>query len=280
MARAIATKTIATLSLLALLCAVVLHLRADRPVEPTTTARATAPVHILLPGQMDDFVGPQLPDEPAPDVDQDEADDVEEEEVVEKPPTKEKRSADRGKQRRKGPRWQPAVLQVVTNFAEADVTVNGLPYPAPGRPDAPDGMVLPAGGPYSVEVKVGPNTKHYTLHLRPHETRLLLVELTNFNSNTPRPPPPKKVEPAKKEEPKPKEEPPKDGEGGQVTVYSKPAGTVISNGTETGDKTPGTVDLPIGRHELQVRYETGAVSEKKIVRVRNGSKIKLFFRER
>lgn len=261
--------------------------------RPADDVRATSPTFAarpLLVGQSDDFVGPPTPDNLADldlNVDAEEVEDEDdgEEEVAEKEsqepapkPKKDERRAKRTNQKRQ--RWKPAVLQVVTDFSEARVTVNGLPYPTSRAPDEPDGMVLPAGGPHNVEVKVGNNSKHYNLHLRPYETRLLLVELTNFSGTGVAPPPPRKAPPAKPEPPAEEEKESPPGEGGQVTVYSKPAGTVISNGTETGDKTPGTVDLPLGRHELQVRYETGAVSEKKIVRVRNGSKIKLFFRER
>lgn len=182
---------------------------------------------------------------------------------------------------RKRIRYKPAVLQVVTNFEAADVKVNGLTYPEYYEPGEPEGMVLPAGGPYNVEVKFGNNTKYYNLHLRPHETRLLIVELSGLNSSAPPPPAVKKAPAAKKEEPAPAEKK-EDGDetGGKITVYSKPAGTVIVDGKETGEKTPGTVDLDVGRHEVQVKYETGTVSEKKIVRVRKGSRIKLFFRER
>jgi hypothetical protein len=89
------------------------------------------------------------------------------------------------------------------------------------------------------------------------------------------------VEPAKKAEKKEKKEEKKDDDKkGKITVYSKPPGTVLVDGTETGEKTPGSVELENGRHEVQVKYETGGISEKKIVRVRTGSRIKLFFRER
>ena len=72
--------------------------------------------------------------------------------------------------------YKAAVLHVVTNFEKADVTVNGLKYPEYIEPGEAEGMVLPAGGPYDVLVKFGENTKKYILNLRPHETRLLVVE--------------------------------------------------------------------------------------------------------
>jgi hypothetical protein len=39
-------------------------------------------------------------------------------------------------------------------------------------------------------------------------------------------------------------------------------------------------ELELGRHEIQVKWETGQMSEVKTIRVRKGSKLKLFFRDR
>ncbi len=178
-------------------------------------------------------------------------------------------------------KWKSAVLQVVTNFDKADVTINGMAYPEYVEPGKEDGMVLPAGGPYHVIVTYDGKTKNYKINLRPNETRLLFVELTGFQGGgggkpiAEKAPPPAKAE--KKEETK-KEE--KAKEPGRVTVYSKPPGKIMVDGTGTGEKTPGTVEVENGRHEVQVEYESGEISEKKIVRVRDGSRIKLFFRER
>ena len=176
--------------------------------------------------------------------------------------------------------WKPAVLQVVTNFDSADVKVNGIEYPEYTEPGQPEGMVLPAGGPYDIRVTYGENVKQYRLHLRPYETRLLLVDLTGFNSAAPPPPPKAEKKVAEKKEEKKDEKKDDDKKQGKITVYSKPAGVVVVDGKDTGEKTPGSVDLDNGRHEVQVKYETGSISEKKIVRVRSGSRIKLFFRER
>lgn len=176
--------------------------------------------------------------------------------------------------------WKPAVLQIVTNFGKADVTVNGLKYPEYFEPGQPEGMVLPAGGPYHVVVSFDGKSKEYYVDLYPHETRLLLVELSGYQSGAPPPPAPtKKAQAPKKQEPQKKQKPDPKAPG-RITVYAKPAGTVIVDGNNTGEKTPGTVELENGRHEVQVQYESGSVSEKKIVRVRTGSRIKLFFRER
>ncbi len=240
----------------------------DEPRPVATGVEAFEPAQIGQAKPNDDFVGPEMPPE---------------KELV-KAPTPEKTPLQREvppRSRTKQRKYKPAVLQVVTNFERADVKVNGLPYPEYYEPGEPEGMVLPAGGPYNVEVTFGTNVKVYNLHLRPHETRLLIVELSGYNSGAPAAPPKKKVEPpAKKEEPAAKPAKEEKSDTGKITVYSKPAGSVIVDGKATEEKTPGTVDLENGRHEVQVKYETGSVSEKKIVRVRNGSRIKLFFRER
>ncbi len=174
--------------------------------------------------------------------------------------------------------WKPAVLEIVTNFDKADVKVNGIPYPEYTPPGEETGVVLPAGGPYLVEVTSNGNTKVYQVYLRAYETRMLLVDLTGFNGKArPAPSKPSVPEPEKvKEEEKEEEE-----KGpGKVTVYSKPPGTIMIDGKKMEDKTPGTLEVENGRHEVQVEYDGGGVSEKKIVRVREGSRIKLFFRKR
>jgi hypothetical protein len=181
------------------------------------------------------------------------------------------------KTEKKRPSMKAAVLQIVTNFEKADVTINGIPYPEYIEPGDEDGIVLPAGGPYDVRVTYSGKTKAYNIYLRPYETRMLIVELTGFQGGGT--PPPAKAPQAKAEpEPEKKEETGK--EPGKVTVYSKPAGAIIVDGAKMPEKTPGTVEVANGRHEVQVEYEGGKVSEKKIVRVRDGSRIKLFFRER
>ncbi|MFP4597121.1 MAG: PEGA domain-containing protein [Persicimonas sp.] len=177
--------------------------------------------------------------------------------------------------------WKPAVLQVVTNFEKADVTVNGLDYPEYVENDEEAGMVLPAGGPHTVEVTFDGKVKTYRIHLRAHETRLLIVELSGFQGGNARaesrPKPSPRPSPRRREPPKEEKE---EDTQGRVTVYSKPKGTVIVDGGGTGENTPGTVDVKPGRHEIQVKFESGEESEKKIVRVRKGSRIKLFFREK
>ncbi|MGM0557562.1 MAG: PEGA domain-containing protein [Myxococcota bacterium] len=175
--------------------------------------------------------------------------------------------------------WHSAVLQIVTNFEKADVTVNGLPYPEYTPDGQEEGMVLPAGGPHIVEVTYDGKTKTYQVHLRARETRILMVELSGLQGSTGGARAKARSTQQKRPEPK-KEEEDEGKESGRVTVYSKPNGTVLVDGSQTDEKTPGTVEVEPGRHDIQVKFDNGDVSEKKIIRVRKGSRIKLFFRQR
>lgn len=170
--------------------------------------------------------------------------------------------------------YDPAVLRIVTNFDKADVTINGLPYPEYLKDGEEPGMVLPAGGPYTVNVSYDGKQKTYKLSLRPYEVRYLMVELSGFQggSSSPRPKP---NSPPSEEEEKEEDE---DGKG-RVTVYSKPKGEIRVDGKAMEQETPGTVDVEPGQHNIQVKFEKGGVSETKTVRVRKGSRIKLFFRK-
>jgi hypothetical protein len=183
-----------------------------------------------------------------------------------------------GQSSQKRVEWRSAVLEVVTNFDKADIKVNGLAYPEYRQRGEPEGMVLPAGGPHVVEVTYDGKTKTYRLNLRPEETRLLIVELSGFQGGgAARPTRTVSRRPEPKEEKK--EEKEEKGQG-RVTVYSKPKGMIMIDGGDKGEKTPGTVDVEPGRHEVQVNFEDGEESEKKIIRVRKGSRIKLFFRQK
>lgn len=182
----------------------------------------------------------------------------------------------RGTNQQRVKKYDPAVLVVVANFGKAKVTVNGLAYPEYAGESEEPGMVLPAGGPYRVEVSFDGNLKTYSIYLKAYETRYLMVDLTGFNGTkavaaAPRPtaaptPPPKADE--------------GNNEMGRVTVYSKPGGKILVDGKDSGEASPGTVEVEPGRHEVAVRFDSGNDSERKVVRVRKGSRIKLFFREK
>lgn len=66
---------------------------------------------------------------------------------------------------------------------------------------------------------------------------------------------------------------------GRVTVYSKPAATIITNGVARNAKTPGTVCLPAGQNEIAVRFLDGRESDIKIVGVQEGTRVKVFYRQ-
>jgi hypothetical protein len=188
-----------------------------------------------------------------------------------------------GKKKSKRKTLKPASLIVVANFDITDVTVNGLPYPEYFEDEKDQGMVLPAGGPYTVNVIYSGKTKTHTLGFKPYETRYLVADIpgyagTSVAPSTPPPAKPNTPEPAKAEEKK--EEGEKDEQAGRITIYAKPRGDILLDGKEVGQKTPNTIESPDGRHEVQVKYEDGELSEKKVVRVRKGSRIKLFFRQR
>jgi|GEM_PF-3267159 len=195
-------------------------------------------------------------------------------------PITERSDKDKDAKKKKVRTLKPALLVLVTNFDKADITVNGLPYPEYYEEPEDEGMLLPAGGPYNVLVSYDGKSKAYDISLKPYEARYLVVELTGFKGGGAAPAPARPATPkppVKKEEPK---EEKKDDEGsGKVTVYSKPRGDILLDGKEAGKRTPNTIDADEGRHEVQVRYESGETSEPKIVRVRKGSRIKLFFRE-
>lgn len=170
--------------------------------------------------------------------------------------------------------YKPAVLQIVTNFKKADANINGIPYPEYVEPGTEPGMVLPAGGPYNVEVTYNGNTKSYTLSLDPYEIRYLMVELSGFKGGSPAPSTERNTGDSADQT---KE---KNGDSkGRVTVYSKPKGGIKVDGNSKGQKTPGTIKVEPGEHDIQVEFEGGETSESKSVRVREGSRIKLFFRK-
>lgn len=170
-----------------------------------------------------------------------------------------------------------STIVVITNFTRAEVFVNDDPYPAYFDSGTNEGLRVPSGQENIIRVRYDGNEKLYRLSLRPGERRLLMVELTGFSSSgqastsppRERQPPPER---ARDNEDIPDEE-------AQITVYSRPRGTIFVDETDRGEETPGTVSVDPGRREVQVRYEDGELSETKVVRAREGSRIKLFFRQ-
>lgn len=170
-------------------------------------------------------------------------------------------------------------VQVYTNHA-AQVTIDGTPYPK--RSD--HGMKITAGERHEVVVRLGDKEKSYVVVVRPRELRTLMVDLSGYQT------PPTPAAPAVSRSPvatsaaaAPAEEE-KEEEGdekGKLTVYSKPKGEVYVDGSPLGATTPMiNRELELGRHEVQVRWENGEMSEVKTIRIRKGSKLKLFFRDR
>lgn len=166
-------------------------------------------------------------------------------------------------------------LRIYTSSG-AQVTVDGKPYPRRSE----NGLVVSANQRHEVRVKLGEKEKVYQVAVRPLELRTLLVDLTGYQS-----PPAGAASPAvgkstafKPAETKQEEE---GDEAGKLTVYSKPKGEVYVDGSAIGATTPMiNRELELGRHEVQVKWESGTMSEVKTIRIRKGSKLKLFFRDR
>lgn len=162
-------------------------------------------------------------------------------------------------------------VQIFTNYA-AVVTVDGEPYPR--RSD--NGMKVSANARHAVHVKMGDKEKSYTVVVQPRELRTLLVDLSGYQ--TPPTPGPKT---STDRSSTPKVSSTASDETGKLTVYSKPKGEVYVDGNALGASTPMiNRELEIGRHEVQVKWESSTMSEVKTVRIRKGSKLKLFFRDR
>ncbi len=174
-------------------------------------------------------------------------------------------------------------LVVITNFTKAEVTVNGDRYQSYSSDGTNPGMELVANETHQVVVVFNGNQRIYDINLRPGERRLLMVELTGMGQGPqearPEPNPRRTQERRERaRRPEPEEEE-LDEDEGEITVYSRPRGTIYVGGSSTGEGTPGTVSVDPGRHEVQVEYDGGELSETKTVRVRGGSRIKLFFRD-
>ena len=167
-------------------------------------------------------------------------------------------------------------LVVVTNFSRADVVINGDPYPAYSDDGQNRGMELNANEAHEVYVEFDGNERLYEITLAPGERRLLMVELTGMGQSAAAPP--DRTE-RRRRRSEPDDDDEVDDEKGRITVYSRPRGAIYVGNEDMDEQTPGTVQVEAGRHEVQVEYREGEMSETKTVRVREGSRVKLFFRE-
>ncbi len=157
---------------------------------------------------------------------------------------------------------------------EALVTVDGKPYPKRSE----FGTKITANDQHEIKVKLGEKEKVYTVQVGPREMKTLLVDLAGYQSPASAAPSGgKPVSPLKTAT----NEKSEGDEAGKLTVYSKPKGEVYVDGSAIGATTPMiNRELDLGRHEVQVKWESGVMSEVKTIRIRKGSKLKLFFRDR
>lgn len=157
---------------------------------------------------------------------------------------------------------------------DTTVTIDGKAYPRRSE----FGMRVASNVRHQVTVKKGDKEKRYTIVVRKGELRTLMVDLSGYQAGpsvSPAGGPASKYVP-----PKPKKE--DDGNTtGKLTVYSKPKGEVFVDGNALGASTPMiNREIELGRHEVQVKWENGEMSEVKTIRIRKGSKLKLFFRDK
>ena len=157
----------------------------------------------------------------------------------------------------------------------AKVTVDGKAYPRRSE----FGLKITAGERHEVVVTLGDKKKTYAIMVKARELRTLMVDLSGYQT------PAAVGSAAAPTNIKPSDAAPKETsaseEKGKLTVYSKPKGEVFVDGSPVGATTPMiNRELDLGRHEVQVRWENGEMSEVKTVRIRKGSKLKLFFRDR
>ncbi len=172
-------------------------------------------------------------------------------------------------------------LVVITNFAVADVEVNGEPYPAYSDDLQNRGMSLPARQTHQVIVEYGDSMRVYEIELNPGERRMLMVDLTGMDSSGEAPERPQRREARaqRRDEEEEQSDEEEDDDQGRLTVYSRPRGNIHLNGEDLDERTPETLDVDPGRHEVQIEFEDGEMSEVKTARVREGSRVQLFFRE-
>lgn len=157
---------------------------------------------------------------------------------------------------------------------DAAVTVDGQPYPRRSE----YGMRVSSNTRHTVAVRKGDKEKKYVIVVRKGEMRSMLVDLTGYQAA-----PSVTGGPAAKYNPPPTPDAKNDDDEttGKLTVYSKPKGEVFVDGNALGATTPMiNREVELGRHEVQVKWESGDMSEVKTIRIRKGSKLKLFFRDR
>ena len=170
-------------------------------------------------------------------------------------------------------------IVIVTNFTRAEVLINGEPYPSYSDDGSNPGMAVAPNETHEIYVEFDGNSRIYEVQVRPGERRLMMIELTGMGeTTTERPARRAPRRPEGQEPPDVDDENAEDGEG-RITVYSRPRGDIYVGGQDMDEQTPGTVDIEAGRHEVQVEYADGQMSETKTVRVREGSRVKLFFRQ-
>ena len=158
---------------------------------------------------------------------------------------------------------------------DASVTIDGQAYPR----RAEYGMRVSSNARHVVAVRKGDKEKKYVIVVRKGELRSMLVDLTGYQTA---PSTPAAGGAARYTPPTPDKAEEEDSETtGKLTVYSKPKGEVFVDGNAVGATTPMiNREVDLGRHEVQVKWESGDMSEVKTIRIRKGSKLKLFFRDR
>lgn len=81
------------------------------------------------------------------------------------------------------------------------------------------------------------------------------------------------------EEP-PKEEPatpPREKARGTLTISSQPTGTIIIDSKRLDDATPTELSIEVGRHEIQILFPDGSISEVKTIDLTKDAPIQLYF---
>lgn len=64
---------------------------------------------------------------------------------------------------------------------------------------------------------------------------------------------------------------------GKVSVESKVEGVILIDGQNTKVNTPGSVEVEVGQHTVQLVYKDGKVSELKLIQVESGAQVQVAF---